>query len=63
MEYKIVNVRGHVEVYDSQGQFLFSADTEAEALEEVKLRSRQYAKRLSFIFSRCHGCFGPYPGG
>lgn len=35
MEYRIVNVMGHVEVYDSQGQFLFSADTEAEALEDL----------------------------
>lgn len=35
MEYRIVDVMGHVEVYDSQGRFLFSADTEAEALEDL----------------------------
>ena len=35
MEDNIVDVRGHVEVYDSQGQFLFSADTKAEALEDL----------------------------
>ena len=35
MEYNIVDVRGHVEVYDNQGQFLFSADTKAEALEDL----------------------------
>ena len=35
MEYNIVDVRGHVEVYDCQGQFLFSADTKAEALEDL----------------------------
>ncbi len=35
MDYKIVYVMGHVEVYDSHGEFLFSADTEAEALEDL----------------------------
>lgn len=35
MEYRIVYVMGHVEVYDNQGQFLFSADSEAEALEDL----------------------------
>lgn len=28
-------VRGHVQVYDSNGKFLFSADTEREAREEL----------------------------
>jgi len=31
MEYSIRYVRGHVEVYDRLGRFLFSADSEAEA--------------------------------
>lgn len=31
MEYKIRYIRGHVEVYNRLGAFLFSADTEAEA--------------------------------
>ena len=35
MEHRIVWVRGHVEVYDWNGQFCFSADSEREALEEL----------------------------
>ena len=35
MEYEIRFVRGHVEVYDATGRFLFSADTEREAREEL----------------------------
>ena len=31
MEIRMHYVRGHVEVYDAQGQFLFSADSESEA--------------------------------
>ena len=34
--YSIRNVGGHVQVYDYKGQFLFSADTEREAREELK---------------------------
>lgn len=30
------NVQGHVQVYDFQGKFLFSADSEREAREELK---------------------------
>lgn len=29
-------VRGHVEVYDAQGEFCFSADTRSEAEEELR---------------------------
>lgn len=29
------NVRGHIQVFDSEGNFLFSADTEKEAREEL----------------------------
>ena len=29
-------VYGHIQVYDNQGNFLFSADTEREAREEMK---------------------------
>lgn len=36
MEYKIVWVKGHVEVYDHMGRFCFSADNKREALEELK---------------------------
>lgn len=36
MCYTIKNVRGHYEVFDGAGRFLFSADTRAEALEELE---------------------------
>ena len=35
MEFDIRFVRGHVEVYDHSGRFLFSADSEREAREEL----------------------------
>ena len=38
--YSIRNVHGHIQVYDHHGNFLFSADTEREAREELK----EYAK-------------------
>lgn len=38
--YSIKNVQGHIHVYDSEGRFLFSADNEREAREEL----REYAK-------------------
>lgn len=34
--YSIQYVRGHVQVYDRGGRFLFSADTEQEAREELE---------------------------
>jgi hypothetical protein len=30
------NVCGHIQVYDQRGNFLFSADNEREALEELE---------------------------
>jgi hypothetical protein len=36
MEYQIRYVYGHYQVYSSSGRFLFSADTEREALEELR---------------------------
>ena len=33
--YKFSNVMGHIEVYDATGRFLFSADSEREAREEL----------------------------
>lgn len=36
MEYTIKWVRGHVEVYDGAGRFLFSADSESEARRELE---------------------------
>ena len=38
--YSIQYVCGHIHVYDHSGMFLFSADTEQEAREEIK----EYAK-------------------
>ena len=35
MEYSIVWVREHVEVYDGAGRFCFSGDSEREAMEEL----------------------------
>ena len=34
--YSVKYVRGHIQVYDVNGAFLFSADTEREAREELK---------------------------
>jgi len=34
--YSIRYVQGHVQVYDVRGNFLFSADTEREAREELR---------------------------
>jgi len=34
--YSMRNVGGHIHVYDHKGAFLFSADNEREAMEELK---------------------------
>lgn len=34
--YSIIYVQGHVQVYDAYGRFLFSADSEREAREEMR---------------------------
>ena len=34
--YAIRNVNGHIQVYNENGMFLFSADSEREAREELK---------------------------
>ena len=34
--YQIKNVKGHIQVYDMKGNFLFSADSEREAREELR---------------------------
>ena len=34
--FTIKNVHGHIQVYDHTGVFLFSADSEREAREELK---------------------------
>lgn len=38
--YHIINTRGHIQVYDLNGKFLFSADSEREVREELE----SYAK-------------------
>ena len=37
MRFEMRFVRGHVEVYDGEGRFLFSADNEREAEEDLAL--------------------------
>ena len=34
--FEIVRTRGHLQVYDANGKFLFSADSEREVREELK---------------------------
>ena len=34
--YSMQYVRGHIQVYDNMGNFLFSADSEREAREELE---------------------------
>ena len=34
--YQLRNVQGHIQVYDWKGTFLFSADSEREAREELE---------------------------
>lgn len=36
MNYSMIQVFGHLEVYDEKGRFLFSADNHAEAMEELR---------------------------
>ena len=38
--FTIQNIHGHIQVYDHRGNFLFSADSEREAREELE----EYAK-------------------
>lgn len=35
MKHQMIRVREHIEVYDQYGEFLFSADTEEEALADL----------------------------
>lgn len=36
MTYTIKSVGGHVEVFDYRGEFVFSADTRQEAMEDLR---------------------------
>lgn len=40
---EIRNVRGHIQVYDRNGNFLFSADNEREAREELAIYAKSAA--------------------
>lgn len=37
MDYNIIWVHGHIEVYNRMGEFCFSADSEGEAMRELML--------------------------
>ena len=39
MEYRLKVVNGHIEVFDLFGKFLFSADTEQGALQDLREES------------------------
>lgn len=41
--YAIRNVNGHIQVYNESGVFLFSADTEQEAREELEAYAKYSA--------------------
>ena len=34
--YSVKYIRGHIQVFDARGRFLFSADNEREAREELR---------------------------
>ena len=41
--FSVKNIRGHIQVYDNCGKFLFSADTEREAWEEIEEYYEEYS--------------------
>ena len=41
--YTMRYVRGHIQVYDVRGNFLFSADNEREAREELEIYAKSAA--------------------
>lgn len=41
--YHIVKTRGHIQVFDLDGKFLFSADSEREVREELKTYEKSAA--------------------
>lgn len=42
MSLNIIAVRGYYEVYAADGRFLFSADTKAEAMEEISFWEEEH---------------------
>lgn len=41
--FSMKNIRGHIQVYDRAGKFLFSADSEWEAREELEAFYEEYS--------------------
>lgn len=41
--FSMKNCRGHIQVYDIYGTFLFSADSEREAWEEIEENYEEYS--------------------
>lgn len=41
--FSMKNIRGHIQVYDYRGKFLFSADSEREAWEEIEENYEEYS--------------------
>lgn len=41
--YQMRNINGHIQVYDRKGKFLFSADSEREAREELEIYAESAA--------------------
>ena len=41
--FTMCNVQGHIQVYDKNGRFLFSADSEREAREELEIYAESAA--------------------
>lgn len=44
MDYRLKYVNGHIEVFDFRGIFLFSADSESEAMNEMKYSAEKIAQ-------------------
>ena len=65
MDVRMKWVRGHVEVYDRTGRFLFSADSESEALRELEeaAKAGQRARPSQNGRALFLGAFGPWADG
>lgn len=41
--FSMKNIHGHIQVYDVRGRFLFSADSEWEAWDEIEENYEEYS--------------------
>lgn len=41
--FSMKNIHGHIQVYDVRGRFLFSADSEWEARDEIEENYEEYS--------------------